>query len=114
MNINLIVLRVADLDRSRVLYETIGLKFSLERHGRGPEHLAAEIAGIVFELYPRGDLPPTSGARVGFSVTNAECLLTQWQQPGEEVLTAIENTAWGRRAVLADFDGHRIEISEVS
>ena len=49
----LIVIRVADLARSRQFYQAIGLDFHEEQHGGGPLHLACELAGIVFEIYPQ-------------------------------------------------------------
>jgi len=38
--LNLIVLRSADLDRAAQFYSRLGIVFSRERHGSGPEHLA--------------------------------------------------------------------------
>ena len=51
---NLLVLRAADLAASRRFYEALGLEFVVERHGKGPEHLAASLGEFVFELYPDG------------------------------------------------------------
>ncbi|MBY0232484.1 MAG: hypothetical protein K2W96_24665, partial [Gemmataceae bacterium] len=70
----------------RLFYEGLGLRFVRERHGDGPEHLAATLGGAVLELYPRGDGPPSSGTRIGLRVG-------------------------GERRVVADPDGHKVELS---
>ena len=35
--LNLVVIRAAELERSQRFYEALGLRFSHEQHGRGPE-----------------------------------------------------------------------------
>ncbi|WP_342753405.1 VOC family protein [Prosthecobacter debontii] len=52
IRLNLVVVRVADLERAQKFYEGLGLQFVRHRHGQGPEHLSAEIGDAVFELYP--------------------------------------------------------------
>ena len=56
-------------------YKSIGLSFSLEKHGNGPEHLAAEIDGVVFEIYPRKGDPASTGVRLGFRVASVEAVV---------------------------------------
>jgi len=59
-----VVLRCADLERSRGFYEALGLRLSAEQHGKGPKHYASNVGGVVLELYPlAGNL--TSGLRLG-------------------------------------------------
>lgn len=48
--INLLVLRCADLERSRLFYELLGLRFTRHAHGSGLEHYAHEDERGVFEL----------------------------------------------------------------
>ena len=86
IELSLVVLRVADLERSRLFYEALGLRFVTEKHGDGPEHLAAECGRAVLELYPRGDGPSSAGTRLGFRVG-------------------------GERRVVADPDGHKVELT---
>ncbi len=111
VSLRLFVLRVADLDRSRSFYEALGLRFTLERHGSGPEHLAAEVEGIVFELYPRGTGPESTGTRIGFQVASIEDAVSALQRAGAVVLSPPTEGAGGKRAVIADSDGHRVELT---
>jgi transcriptional regulator with XRE-family HTH domain len=50
--INLLVLRVADLDASRAFYAALGLDLIPERHGKGPLHYSCTVQQTVMELYP--------------------------------------------------------------
>ncbi len=78
---------------------------------QGPEHFAAELPdGAVFELYPVSDGPSTLGARIGFRVPSVdEAIAALGDFPGA-VVSAPRDSEWGRRAVVADPDGHRVEI----
>jgi predicted enzyme related to lactoylglutathione lyase len=112
--LNLVVIRAADLERSQRFYEALGLRFSRERHGSGPEHLAAELGGMVFEIYPRGSGPATVGVRLGFQVASVETAISAVQQLGAEVATPPAAGPWGWRAVVIDPDGLRVEVSQAS
>jgi hypothetical protein len=79
-----------------------------EKHGNGPEHLAAEIAGTVFEIYPRGDEPATTGVRLGFRVESVEAALAALE--GAAIVSPLSAGPWELRAVVVDPDGHRVEI----
>ena len=111
-SLSLIVLRVADLERSVAFYETLGLAFVRHRHGDGPEHHSATLpGGAVFELYPqKPGAPSSAGARVGFRIADVDA--TAAALP-DAVLSPPRDSPWGRRAVLADPDGHRVELTEV-
>jgi catechol 2,3-dioxygenase-like lactoylglutathione lyase family enzyme len=51
--LDVVVLRSADMSAARAFYEAVGLTFVAEKHGSGPDHLAATLAGgVVLELYP--------------------------------------------------------------
>ncbi len=50
-------------------YTGLGLEFTRERHGEGPEHHAAVLAdGGVFEIYPATPARVTGAVRLGFTV----------------------------------------------
>jgi len=53
---------------------------------------------------------PTFGTRIGFVVDSVDQLLPLITELGAEVLTNPSDSEWGRRAVIADPDGHRIEL----
>ena len=107
--LNLVVLRCSDMARAAAFYSRLGLQFTQHQHGKGPEHYAAELGGSVFELYPQApDGPSTLGTRIGFSVTSLDEVMGAL---GEcPIISAPKDSEWGRRAVVADPDGHRIEL----
>ena len=60
--LSLVVIRSADVERAKAIYGRLGVQLQEEKHGNGHEHLATEVAGTVFEIYPRGDEPFSLGA----------------------------------------------------
>lgn len=109
---NLIVLRSRDLDRAHSFYRALGLNFVRHSHGSGPIHLASESAGQVFEIYPLTDeAAPTSSTRVGFSVPAVDATYASLLTAGGTSVAPPKDSPWGRRAVVADPDGHRVELS---
>lgn len=108
--LNLVVIRSGDLERSKSFYEAIGLQFSKERHGSGPEHLAAQLGNLVFEIYPRGIGRETVGVRLGFEVASIDAAIFAVEKLGAEVKSPPTNGPWGQRAVVVDPDGHHVEI----
>jgi catechol 2,3-dioxygenase-like lactoylglutathione lyase family enzyme len=110
--LNLVVIRVSDLERAGRFYEALGLRFSRERHGNGPEHLATKSLKWVFEIYPQGSSASTAGVVIGFHVESIERSLAAVQQLGAELVLPPANGPWGLRAVVRDPDGHRVELSQ--
>jgi predicted enzyme related to lactoylglutathione lyase len=110
--VNLLVLRVANMERAAAFYRLLGLSFTKHAHGKGPEHYASESEGFVFELYPATpEQPPTTSTRIGFAVTDVDALVAQLGAfDGAKVIAAPKDSEWGRRAVIADPDGHRVEL----
>ena len=111
ITLNLVVLRSPDVVRAAAFYSKLGLQFSQHRHGNGPEHFAAELPGGVFELYPlTADGQSTLGTRIGFRVPSVGATLAALSDYPTAIITAAKDSEWGRRAVLSDPDGHRIEL----
>jgi predicted enzyme related to lactoylglutathione lyase len=110
--LNLVVLRSTDLDRCARFYRALGIAFQRERHGNGPEHLAGQIGRIVFEIYPQGAGDATVKTRIGFSVDSISVLVPSLQEAGGTVVSDPQDSPWGLRAVMADPDGHRVELIE--
>ena len=111
MNLNLLVLKTHRLDELLKFYTAIGFRFSMERHGNGPTHYAAELGGAVFELYP---LPEEVGqadrtTRLGFTVPDLDAALRALESAGFVQGT----TPPGNRAVLRDPDGRAVELVAV-
>ncbi|MEM8637248.1 MAG: VOC family protein [Cyanobacteria bacterium P01_G01_bin.54] len=111
--LNLLVLRVQDLEKAVALYRAIGLTFRPEQHGSGPIHYSANLAGLILELYPRtAQMPSSSGTRLGFTVDTLDQRLAELTRLGAKVLTPPQASPWGRRAVVQDGDRHTIELIE--
>jgi predicted enzyme related to lactoylglutathione lyase len=109
--ISLVVLRSSDLPRAAKFYSRLGLQFTRHQHGSGPEHFAAEVGGGVFELYPQSpDGPSTLGTRIGFTVPSLESAIAALSEYPAAVISPPKDSEWGRRAVIADPDGHRVEL----
>lgn len=95
IRLNLLVLYSPQLEQCRGFYTGLGLTFTAEQHGPGPEHYAAVLAdGTVFELYPARPGRWTDSLRLGLTI------------PGN---TAIPRLAPGRH-ILTDPDGRTIEV----
>jgi predicted enzyme related to lactoylglutathione lyase len=110
--LSLVVIRSADLDRAARFYAAVGLHLARERHGTGSEHLAAELRGTVFEVYPLGDTSGTAAVRLGFRVPSVVAVLAAVESAGGSVVAPARESPWGVRAVVADPDGHRVELIE--
>lgn len=111
--LNLLVIRSADIDRAKLFYELIGLAFERERHGNGPEHFAAVMAGCVIEIYPgqhSTDDPPAE--RLGFSVSGVDEVIPRFRDAGHTIQSEPRDSPWGRRAVVVDPDGRKVELTE--
>jgi lactoylglutathione lyase len=113
LTLNLVVLRSPDIDRATAFYSRLGLEFTKHRHGSGPEHFSAELPGSVFELYQLStDGVSTAGTRIGFQVPSVDAVLAALRDHPNAILTPARDSEWGRRAVVADPDGHRVELLE--
>ena len=112
-SLNLVVIRSSDLDRAQHFYEALGLSFERHSHGKGPEHLAAELGpdGFVFEIYPANDkVGDTKGTRIGFRVGSIDNLINDLVTAGGKIAQDPHDSEWGRRAVVIDPDGHKVEL----
>jgi len=107
----LTAIRVADIDRSAKFYSLLGLVFVKHSHGEGPLHYASEEAGVLFEIYPGDAENPISAAtRIGFAVPNTDDAVAALVAGGAQVVTPTKDSIWGRRAVIVDPDGYRVEL----
>ena len=110
--LNLTVIRCNDIDTSAAFYQMLGLTFEKHRHGKGPEHYAAEMSACVFELYPANkSYPATTGTRIGFSVDDVDTTIETLREANAQILTEPADSPWGRRAVIVDPDGHKVELT---
>jgi len=111
--LNLVVLRVPDIELGAEFYTQLGLTFTKHSHGKGPEHYAVDINNVVFELYPQIEVEKsTSNVRIGFQVTNALATIAKLIENGGKIVSPLKESPWGLRAVMEDPFGHRIELTE--
>ena len=69
IRVTLLVLYSPRLEQCRAFYARLGLIFTAEQHGQGPEHHAAVLTdGTVFELYPSRPGRQTDALRLGLSI----------------------------------------------
>ncbi len=107
-NLNLLVLRCGNIERSKGFYELFGMAFQKEQHGNGPIHYSCVDDTGVFELYPvEGGAPDQTG--LGFlsgDLDGLHMLLRRNQFAPRE----IRETELGRMFVVRDPDGRRVEV----
>jgi hypothetical protein len=71
----------------------------------------SEVCGLVFEIYPLAhDQAPTTNVRLGFQVDDVDGLVPFLVRAGGSVIAEPRDVDGGRRAVVRDPDGHRIEM----
>jgi lactoylglutathione lyase len=108
---NLVVIRSPNIHRAVTFYQQLGLVFDRHSHGKGPEHYASHICGFVFEIYPQKNASDiTSNTRIGFNVDDVDGAIVLLRQIDATIVTEPNDTEWGRRAVVKDFDGHTVEL----
>ncbi|HEX7861109.1 MAG TPA: VOC family protein [Verrucomicrobiae bacterium] len=91
------------------------MRFTKHRHGNGPEHLSATLGQTVFEIYPATTpTENTTSTRLGFTVPDLTKTLNQLRELGTTVLTEAAQTEFGLRAVVKDFEGHKVELYEAA
>ena len=111
--LNLLVLRVQELERSMTFYRLLGLEFQSHQHGKGSLHYAAELGIITFELYPCTEkYPVSSSTRIGFHIEDMDKTIKVLEEKENTILSKPKLTEWGLRAVVLDPDEHRVELVE--
>ena len=108
VRLDLVVLRSPDVAVTRAFYEALGLRFVDERHGAGPPHVAATLAGgVVVEIYPDRTPAPAPGPRLGFTVPDVDAVLAALGLPAAEV-----GADAGRAVIVTDPDGRPVHLSD--
>lgn len=112
LRISLIVLYSADLNRSKAFYERLGLRFTPERHGQGPQHFSCHLGDSVFEIYPlKKEALAQNKVRIGFFVPSVDEALERIKETGLRLVSPPQDSPWGRRAVVEDPEGNAVEIT---
>jgi lactoylglutathione lyase len=114
VQLNLVVIRSGNIEQAAIFYQRLGLSFIKHRHGNGLEHFASELGGVTFEIYPyRTEAVPTTATRLGFQVSSVDDIVDELQRYGALIVSPPADSDWGRRAVVADPDGHRVELTQI-
>lgn len=112
--LNLVVIRAQDIDKLGRFYAALGFHFIKHQHGKGPEHLSCTIGETVFEIYPRNNADDsTVSTRLGFSVPSLANALGVLRDINATVLAESTDSPFGRRAIVKDFEGHKVELTEM-
>ncbi|UZR93815.1 VOC family protein [Chondrinema litorale] len=123
MKLNLLVIKTENPEMLKMQYECFGISFEYHQHGKEPFHYAAEIDGLVFEIYP---LPKSiiraesfnkannllDQTRLGFTVRNLDALVKQLEASNWEIISTPKEMPWGKVAIIADLDGRKVELKE--
>ena len=104
--LTLVVLRCADLERSRRFYEALGLALMPEQHGGGPRHYSARVRETVIEFYPDAS-GSTRGLRLGLRLVDLSAAISALVEIG-----AVPRP--GSPVTVDDPDGHRLELHSAS
>ena len=113
----LIVLRAADIDKSRAFYVAVGLSFVEEQHGNGPIHLACKTDTLVVEIYlgedaPQLDAKHSGATMLGFNVESLDAVLSELRVLDVAPKSAPKVAPWGRWTNVVDPDGRVVQLNE--
>jgi len=109
MQLNLLVLRCENIEKTRVFYEKLNLSFQKEKHGKGVEHYSTYIGKMVLELYPLKEEVPIENIRLGFSLDFD--IVSHLYSKQIDMVSRYEFD--GRQVIIVqDPDGRKIELSE--
>lgn len=87
------------------------MTFQQEQHGSGPVHWAADLDGIVLEIYPANSADEVDAtARIAFNVNDVVSVLDTLRSSDAEIIGELKRTKWGLRAVVRDSDGRSVEL----
>ncbi|HEY4258933.1 MAG TPA: VOC family protein [Schlesneria sp.] len=111
-SLSLVVIRVSDITRSAEAYSVLGMTFQQEQHGNGPVHCSGAVGGTILELYPATERSPVTSCRLGFAVACVDDVIAKWRESGGEINVEPTDSPSGRRAVVTDPDGHKIELTQ--
>src|SRR5690349_10899033 len=107
--LTLLVLRCADLERSKCFYEALGLSFDGEQHQSGPRHYSTRLGATVLELYP-GAASAGTPLRLGIAVPDVGATVAAVRGFGDVVLQLDDETPHVR-ALVRDPDGNKVELT---
>lgn len=110
----LLVLKTRQLEAMRAFYTALDIEFIEEKHGHGPTHYAAQLDGMVLEIYPlrNQDTLVDVTTRLGFKVILLNTTIEKLKECGASILSEPTPTQWGLQAVVRDPDGRSVELCQ--
>jgi lactoylglutathione lyase len=51
--------------------------------------------------------------RLGFQVSSVDTVVCELKKYGASIVSPPADSEWGRRAIVADPDGHRVELTQL-
>ena len=111
VSLRLLVLKTHNLPVVVSFYQSLGLTFTEERHGKGPLHYSAPLGDAIIEIYPLPeDQVVDSSTRLGFAIIDPDAAVDIANSVGGRVIKAGHDTPWGYMALVADPDGRTVEL----
>lgn len=111
--LNLVVLRSLEPKLMVEFYALLDIPLHEERHGTGPVHWAADLDGLVLEIYPtKTEDEVDRTTRLGFEIENVAAVLPSLRSSGVKIVSEPKPSQWGLRAVIRDPDGRSVELVE--
>ncbi len=109
--LNLIVIRSLEATRVVTFYQLLGITFKEEQHGRGPVHWAADLEGLVIEVYPAKTADEVDKTtRLGFELEDVVATVETLRSADVEIVSDVKESGRSLRAVVRDPDGRSVEL----
>ncbi|MEM8891794.1 MAG: VOC family protein [Bacteroidota bacterium] len=113
-HLNLLVIRTQNPEALKEQYEELGFQFQYHKHATGPFHYAHEEKNFVFEIYPlkKSQEIADDSLRLGFSIERLEDSLEKLRQTNWKIISEVQDSEWGKFAIIQDLDGRKVELKE--
>lgn len=110
---SLLVIKTHQRETLCRFYETMGITFTEEQHGKGPLHSVGQMGEMVMEIYPlHPDATTDTTTRLGFQVESLDAVLETLSAEGAAIKAAPKMEPWGYSAVVLDPDGRSVELCQ--
>jgi len=115
----ILVFRNADLEKTRLFYEALGLTLVRELHEGCPPHYACDFGGALIEFYPASakspSVEPGQDLLMIFEVDRFDLVLDVCRQLRlkREPLTIYDPVRQLRVMTVRDPDGRRVHVREI-
>ena len=111
ISLKLLVLKTYDVDEVCRFYQSLGLTFTEEQHGKGPVHYSSPLGDGIIEIYPlHPDKQVDQTTRLGFAIADPDSAVSTAETAGGRVIKTGSDTPWGYMAIVADPDGRTVEL----